>query len=135
MPPGLCNNFSTRVYIRYRYAMKWLCLGRLVVNTLRNYLQMHLMFLSNNSHQDHLRAGAYWLVIISTVAAHVRLVIFPRRLSFCQKLSCSKQWSKKHPLWKQNDNRREGSNIKQKQTSSLSTKIYSTKITNFSNFW
>ena len=66
---------------------------------------------------------------------HVRLVIFPRRLSLCQKLSCSKQGSKKHPVGKQDDIQREGSNKKQKQTSSLSTKIYSTKITIFSNFW
>ena len=41
---------------------------------------------------------------------------------------CSKQGSKKHPVWKQNDIQREGSNKKQKQASPLSTKIYSIKL-------
>ena len=68
------------------------------------------MFLSNDSLQDPLHAGIYWLVIISVTAVHVRLVIFPRYLLFCQKLSCSKQKSKKHAVCKQNDIRIEGSN-------------------------
>ena len=120
------------VYIRY--CLKWLCSGRLVVTSLRNYFQMHLMFLSNDNLQDCLCAGTYQIVIISVAAAHVRLVIFSRHLSFYQKLSCSKQRSKKCPVYKQSDIQREDSNKKRKQTSSLSTKIYSTKITNFSNF-
>ena len=49
-------------YIRYRHTLKWLCLGRLVVTSLRNYLQMHLMFLSNDSLQDPFHTGAYQLV-------------------------------------------------------------------------
>ena len=40
---------SSDAYIRYRHTLNWLCLGRLVVTSLRNYLQMHLMFLSNDS--------------------------------------------------------------------------------------
>ena len=64
-----------------------LCLGRLVVTSLRNHPQMHLMFPSNDSLQDSLHADAYQLAIINVVAAHVRLVIFPRYLSFHQKLS------------------------------------------------
>ena len=69
--------------------------------TVRYYLQMHLMFLSNGSLQDPFHAGAYWLVIISVAAMHVRLVIFPDRPLFRQKLSCSKQGSKKHTVRKQ----------------------------------
>ena len=42
---------------------------------------MHLMFLSNNSLQNFLHAGAYRLVIISVAAAHVRLVIFTMLVS------------------------------------------------------
>ena len=45
-------------------------------------------------------------MIISVAAAHVRLIIFPRHLLFRQKLSCSKQGSKKHVVC---DIRREGS--------------------------
>ena len=123
------------VYIRYHHTLKWLCLSRLVVTSLRNYLQMHLMFLSNNNLQDCLCAGAYRIVIISVAAVHVDyVVIFSRHLSFHQKLSCSKQRSEKCPVYKQSDIQREDSNKKRKQTSSLSTKIYSPKITNFSNF-
>ena len=54
------NNFSMCVYIRYYHTLKWLCLGRLVVTSLRNYLQMHLMFLSNGSLQDPFHVGAYF---------------------------------------------------------------------------
>ena len=84
---------------------------------------MHLMFLSNDSLQDPFHAGAYRLVIISVAAMHMRLVIFPKRPLFHQKLSCSKQRSKKHAVRKQKDIRREGSNKNRKQISSLSTKI------------
>ena len=70
------NNFSMCAYIRYCHTLNWLCLGRLVVTSLRNYLQMHLMFLSNDSLQDPFHAGTYRLVIISIAATHVRLVIF-----------------------------------------------------------
>ena len=92
---------------------------------------MHLMFLSNDSLQDPLHAGAYRLVIINIAAAHVRLVIFPRLLYHsARNYHGRKQGSKKHPVCMQKDIRREGS-IK-KQTNSLSTKIYSMKITNFS---
>ena len=49
------------------------------------------------------------LVIISVRAAHVRLAVFLRDLSFRQKLSWSKQGSREHPVCKQNDIRREGS--------------------------
>ena len=95
------NNFSMCAYIRYRNTLNWLCLGRIIVTSLRYYLKMHLMFLSNNSLQDPFYAGAYWLVIISVAATHVRLVIFPDRPLFRQKLSCSKQGSKKHTVRKQ----------------------------------
>ena len=60
-------------YIRYYHTLNWVCLGRLVVTSLRNYLQMHLMFLSNDSLQDPFHAVAYRLVIISVAATHVRL--------------------------------------------------------------
>ena len=110
-------------YVRCHHTLNWLCLGRLVVTSFRNYLQMHLMFLSNDSLQDPFHAGAYRLVIISIAATHVKLVIFPRHPLFRQKLSCSKQGSKKHAVRKQKDIQREGSSKKRKQTSSLSTKI------------
>ena len=55
--------------------LKWPCLGRLVVTSLRKYLQMHLMFLSNDSLQDPLHADAYRLVVVSVAAVHARLVI------------------------------------------------------------
>ena len=53
------NNFSIHVYIRYCHTLKWLCLGRLVVTSLKDYLQMHLMFLSNDSHKEPLHVGVY----------------------------------------------------------------------------
>ena len=69
-------------YIRYHHALNWLCLGRLVVTSLRNYLQMHLMFMTNVSLQDPFHAGTYRLVIISVAGTHVRLDIFSRRPLF-----------------------------------------------------
>ena len=72
--------------------------------------------------------GLIVLVIISIAAAHVRLDIFSRHISFYQKLACSNQAIKKQPACMQNDIQREGSNKKQKQTSSLFTKIYATKL-------
>ena len=104
-----------------------LCLGRLVITSLRNYLQIHLMFLSNDSLQDPLLTGTYQLVIISVTAAHVRLVIFPRHLRTyhsARNYHGSKQENKKHKVFKQNDIQTEGSNKKTKQTISLSMKIY-----------
>ena len=76
-------------YIRNHHILNWLCLCRLVVTSLRNYLQMHLMFLSNVSLQGPFHAGAYRLMIIIVAATHVRLVIFSRCPLFRQKLSCS----------------------------------------------
>ena len=90
-------------YIRYHHTLNWLCLGRLVVTSLRNYLQMNLMFLSNDCLQDPFHASAYRLVIISVIAMHVRLVIFLRRPLFRQKLSCSKQGNEKHAVHKHKD--------------------------------
>ena len=75
--------------------------------------RLHLMFLFNDSHQDRLRASTYPIVIINNTAAHVRIVIFPRLLSFRQKLSYSKQGSKKHTVCKQNGIRRANSKNRQ----------------------
>ena len=97
------------VYIRYRHTLKWLCLGRLVVTSLRNYLQMHLMFSCPAVVSKTL------FMIISITATHVRLnpshlpyvSIIPPETMY---VSCSKQGSKKRAVCKQNNIPREGSN-------------------------
>ena len=117
-----------RVYIRYRHTLKWLCLGRLVVTSLRNYLQMYLMSLSNNSLQDPLHVGAYWLVIISVTAAHVILGVYYFPRSF---YVANKEVRSTHVVCKQNDIRREGGNKSESRQVHYPRKLH----WNFSNFW
>ena len=93
---------------------------------LKNYLSIHLMFLSNDSFH------------FCVAAAHVRLVIFPRHttLLFCQKLSCSKQGSKKHAVCKQTIFEEMAATKSESRQVHYPRKFIPRKLQkNFSNFW